>query len=241
MTLGGCLLEEHHSPALWTPSGRSSGPAPPAWRCLDSAFWRSFAPARWAAPGWSGFDVASVSGIVVLQTGLGCCCCCSAAAVAVAAASPALYCWPAPGWFLRRCWYHHRVASWPLPRRPDPGRALRSVPGLVLLRPACTSEPPCDPGAPPRHLSSLHTQTSTTGQLWPLTLQFTVEAKQTWLDIFNHTHAQHYQEVYFRKIVVQLKICTCINASACKKFQNRDCSSHWQRDQHSMHTLQPAP
>ncbi len=140
-------------PALWTPSARSSAPAPPAWRCLGSAFWRSSSPARWAAPGWSGSGAASVSGSAALRTGWGCCCCSAAAA-----ASPALCCWPAPRWILRRCWYRHPGASWPLPRRPVPGRAPRSVPGQVPLRRACTLKPPCGPGAPPRHPSSLHRQ-----------------------------------------------------------------------------------
>ena len=137
-------------PALWTPSGRSAAPAPPAWRCPGSASWRSSSPARWAAPGWSESGAASVSGSAA-RTGSGCC-------SAAAAASPALCRRPAPGWILRRCWCHRPGASWPLPRRPGPGPAPRSVPGRVLLRRADTWEPPCGPGAPPRHPSSLHRQ-----------------------------------------------------------------------------------
>lgn len=126
------LVYDKCLPELWTQWGRSSAPVPPSWRCQGSAFWRSFVPARWAAPGWSASCAASVSAGWGSDR--------SSAAVAAAAASLA----PSPAcrqsWILQwRCLLP--AGEWFLQQSLNQAPCLPDAPGLGPHHPAGILEP----------------------------------------------------------------------------------------------------
>lgn len=115
-------------PELWTRWGRFLAPVPPSWRYQGSGFWRSFAPAHWAAPVWNASCAASAS--AGLWSG-------RSSAAAVAAASPAPSRSPAcpQSWILQwRCL--HPAGEWFLQQSLNQEACLPDAPGLELHLPA---------------------------------------------------------------------------------------------------------